>query len=357
MKAWIDLANSPHVLLFAPLVRRLEDCGHEVVLTARDHAQTVELARERFGHVDVIGGSSPKGRTEKAATMAERALRLSRWARAERPDLALCHNSFGQLLAARALGIRSVNAMDFEHQPLNNLSFRLADRLLLPAALSGTGVRWQGASARKTHYYDGLKEELYLGDFEPDPGVPSRVGFDRRRLRVLVVARTPPSHAIYHRFGNPLFFDVLRSVGRRPDALCVVLARHPEERVALGELGLPNLVMPERAVDARSLMYAADLVLGGGGTMTREAALLGVPTYSLFAGKPPAVDVWLEQQGRLRRLRSPLEAAALFPRRAAPVGLESLRSRGEKLVEIFVREAITTARPGAPRVRVRAAHG
>jgi uncharacterized protein len=357
VRAWIDLANSPHVPLFAPVIRRLEECGHQVVLTARDHAQTVELARSRFPRVEVIGGMSPRGRTGKAATMADRARRLARWARAERPDLALCHSSYGQLIAARALGIRSLNAMDFEYQPLNNLSFRLADRLLLPAVLSRSRVRWQGASARKTRYYDGLKEELYLGDFEPDPDVPSRVGFDRGRWRVLVVARTPPSHAIYHRFGNPLFFDVLRRVGRCQDALCVVLARHPDERAAVTELRLPNVVLPERAVDARSLMYAADVVLGGGGTMTREAALLGVPTYSLFVGKPPAVDLWLERKGLLRRLHRASEPMAIAPRQAESDSLARLRRRGNELVELFVREASELLRPRAIGVGLTAAHG
>jgi predicted glycosyltransferase len=174
---------------------------------------------------------------------------------------------------------------------------------------------------------------------------------------VLVVVRTPPSRAIYHRSGNPLFLDALRSVGRQKHALCVVLVRHPEERAALGELGLANLVVPTRAVDSRSLMYAADLVLGGGGTMTREAALLGVPTYTLFAGEPAAVDRWLEQRGLLRRLRTPAELEALAPRRAAPAGLERLRRRGDELVELFVSEAIQAARPAAPWMRVRAAHG
>ena len=77
-------------------------------------------------------------------------------------------------------------------------------------------------------------------------------------------------------------------------ARCVVLARRPEQRRAIGALGLPNVVLPEHAIDSRSLMYAADLVIGAGGTMTREAALLGVPTVSVFAGRTPAVDRWLE---------------------------------------------------------------
>ena len=69
MKIWIDLSNSPHPLLFAPIARRLEQAGHEVLITARDNAQTLQLARERWPAVEVIGGDSPRGRLSKMATM------------------------------------------------------------------------------------------------------------------------------------------------------------------------------------------------------------------------------------------------------------------------------------------------
>ncbi len=352
MRVWIDLSNSPHALLFAPISRRLESEGHEVLVTARDNAQTVELARQHWKRPKVIGGRTQAGRVAKGRAMLRRVRDLAEWARGARPDVALSHNSYGQIVAARRLGIRAVTAMDYEHQPANHLAFRLASTVLLPAALREAGTERQGAGPRKTRFYEGLKEEIYLGDFEPDTQVLEKIGVSAAPDGVLVVARTPPSGALYHRSDNPLFDQVLTKIGERPDVRCVTLCRHPEQRRTLAEMGLPNLVVPERAVDARSLLYAADLVVGAGGTMTREAALLGVPTVSIFAGRPAAVDSWLEERGALRRLDALDDLPPLRPRAQEPRDLSDLRQREEQLIDEFV-HATTGARALAPML----AHG
>lgn len=342
-RVWIDFSNSPHPLLFAPIVRELEAAGCQVLLTARDHAETLELARERWTEVTVLGRPAPGGRAAKAGVLLERTRQLAGWARAARPDVALSHNSYAQIVAARALRIPAVTAMDYEHQPANHLAFRLARSILLPEALRGTDVHRQGAAAHKTRFYDGLKEELYLGDFEPDPTVRARLGItDDRPLFVL---RTPPTRATYHRFGNALFDEVLHRLARDDAAWCVLLARHPEHRAAVEALDAANVVIPAAAVDARSLMLQADVVVGAGGTMTREAALLGVPTWSAFAGRPAAVDLWLEQSGRLRRLSSADELFAVRGRRPLAADLDALRRRGAQLVEEFVEATLAAARP------------
>ena len=340
MKVWIDLANSPHALLFAPVARRLEELGHEVVVTARDNAQTVELAREHWPRVEVVGGESPPGRVAKAGALASRIAGLRGFARRERPDVAVSHNSYAQIVAAKLAGLRAVTAMDYEFQPANHLAFRLADRILLPEALRSTRVQAQGARDRKTRYYAGLKEEIYLGDFRPDESVLGSLGVEDPGGRLLVVMRPPPSRALYHRFGNPLFDDVLRAAGSNPDALCVVLTRHAEQLDALEKLELPSVVAPRHAVDARSLMYAADLVVGAGGTMTREAALLGVPTVSLFAGDVPAVDRVLIERGLLRRIEAADEILPLARRERPGASLADLGGRRDELVAWLVEDGI-----------------
>jgi predicted glycosyltransferase len=345
MRVWIDLANSPHALLFAPISRRLQGDGHEVLVSVRDNAQTVELAREHWDDAVVIGGRSQPGRLAKGRAMLGRVRELTEWARRTAPDVALSHNSYAQLLAARRLRIPAVTAMDYEHQPVNHLAFRLADQILLPAALRGSGVERQGATARKARFYDGLKEEIYLGDFEPDPSVVAELGIDRAAVEVLVVARTPPSGALYHRTDNPLFGQILARIGERADARCVVLCRQPEQRRELAAMDLPNLVVPERAVDARSLLHAADLVVGAGGTMTREAALLEVPTVSVFAGRPAAVDGWLERRELLRRLRAVGDLPPLQPRPREPKQPADLRLRETALIDEFI--AATTGERAA----------
>ena len=346
MRIWIDLSNSPHPLLFHPVARRLETLGHTVVVTARDNAQTVELARERWSEVTVIGGASPKGRFAKAGSMLKRIARLQDWACAARPDLALSHNSYGQIVAARRLRIPAVTAMDFEHQPANHLAFRLARTVLLPTALERSRVRRQGATSRKVRFYPGLKEELYIADFRADAGLLGRLGIALGEGGTLVVARPEPARAIYHPFENPLFLDCVRAVLRDPRVQVVVLPRHPEQRRALEQLRLPRCLIAGAAIDTRSLLSHADLMIGAGGTMTREAALIGVPTLSLFAGRRPAVDRWLEHRGYMRVIRTVDDLPVIEPRVDGD-RLPLLRQRGTTLVAHFC-AAVTDGGRGAP---------
>jgi predicted glycosyltransferase len=333
---WIDLANSPHPLLFAPIARALESEGHAVLVTARDHAQTVELARPRWPDLEVIGGPSPARRSRKAHALARRVGGLRSWARRNRPDVALSHNSYAQIAAARASGIPTVTAMDYEHQPANHLAFRLSRLVVLPEVLPAAVARRQGAREGKIRRYPGLKEAVYVGDFEPDPGVAARLGLEHGQNRPLVVVRTPPSGALYHGFANPLFAEVLETLARQQNVQCVVLAREERERAALRALELGNCVIPEAAIDSRSLVYAADLMVGAGGTMTREAALMGVPTLSLFAGREPAVDRSLEGSGKLTRLTDSRQVAEVRPRVSEPLPLGELRRLGEPALGVFV---------------------
>lgn len=343
MKVWIDLSNSPHPLLFAPVARRLEERGHTVVVTARDNAQTVELARQRWDDLTVIGGEGPRGRAAKATAIARRVAELRLWARRHHPDVAVSHNSYGQILAGRLAGIPVVTAMDFEHQPANHIAFRLADAILVPEVMPRDAIERYGVKSGKVRAYPGLKEELYLGDFEPDGQVLRRVHIERGDETVVVVVRTPPSRALYHRFENPLFPGVLETLGRQPCVRAVALARHPEQRAAIGALGFENVILPQSAVDSRSLTYEADLVIGAGGTMTREAALMGVPTLSAFAGQQPAVDRALETAGRLRRLESLDQVESVKHRPQAPEPIERLRDRSKRILDTFVDAIETTA--------------
>lgn len=346
MRVWIDLANSPHPPLFGPISRDLERAGHTVVLTARDNAQTVALARLHWDRVEVIGAETPASPASKARAIARRMVDLRRWARRARPDVALSHNSYAQIAAARALGIPAVTAMDYEHQPSNHLAFRLATTILLPEALPIEAVSRQGARRSKTRSYPGLKEEITLEGFEPEPDILDRVGVERAAGIAVVVTRPPPSRAIYHRHGNDLYIEALRVLGAQPDVRIVALPRHSEQRELLEGLGLANLTVPRHAVDARPLMYAADLVIGAGGTMTREAAVLGAPTFTAFGGRPSAVDAWLEARGMLRRLTSPTDVARVVPRTTAPPSADELRGRARAGITAFTQAVEESAERG-----------
>jgi hypothetical protein len=298
VRVWIDLANSPHVPLFAPVVRHLEEEGHEVLLTARDHAQTLPLARERWPDVAVVGAASPTGRLPKAVALSARARELYDVARRSQPDVALSHGSYAQIVAARAARVPAVTMMDYEHQPANHLSFRLARRVVVPAAFPGEALRRCGARPGRVVRYDGFKEELYLGG---DANGEARETLGLSPESIVAVLRPPPEGALYHRGGASRFDEVLAFLERDERVEIVLLPRGPEQRRRYAGR---RVQMPERPLDGASLLASADLVVGGGGTMTREAALLGSPTWTVFASRLAAVDAELMRQGRLGDLRA-----------------------------------------------------
>jgi len=301
MRVWIDLTNSPHVLVMRPVIDVLRSRGHDVEVTARDFAQTLELC-ERFGIDVTVVGRHRGGRiAAKAFGFATRSTALARWARGRRFDLALGHGSNDVTVAAALLRVPATTAFDYEWATVqHNVNCRLARAVVVPDAIPPDRLRRYGATPAKLRRYEGLKEEYYLADFEPDDRVLGELGLDRDQP--LAVVRTPPSVSLYHRFENDLFARVLRRLGDT-DAQAVVLPRTPEQRAELAAAG--GFVVPERAVDAQSLVAFADVVVSAGGTMNREAVALGTPVYTVFEGRVGAVDERLLADGRLRRLTDP----------------------------------------------------
>jgi predicted glycosyltransferase len=293
MRIWVDLTNSPHVLVLRPVIDVLRSRGAEVRVTARDFAQTVELCA-RFGIAcDVIGRHRGARVAAKAVGLAERSAALVRWARRQGPfDLALGHGSNDVTVAARLLGIGSSTMFDYEWATVQHtINCRLARSVVVPEAIPPERLDRYGARAKLARY-PGLKEEYYLADFEPDAAVLRELALDTRQP--IVVVRTPPSVSLYHRFENDVFAQMLE---RLRGTQTVVLPRVPEQRAQL-----EGFIVPEHAIDAQSLIAFADVVVSAGGTMNREAVALGTPVWTTFEGRLGAVDERLIAEGRLRRL-------------------------------------------------------
>jgi predicted glycosyltransferase len=316
MRIWIDLTNSPHVLVMRPVIECLRADGHEVRVTARDFAQTLELC-ERLGVAHTaIGRHRGERLGAKALGLASRSAALVRWARADargygprRPgahpprrfDLALGHGSNDITVAAAALRIPSATMFDYEWATVqHNVNCRLARAVVVPEAIPPERLDRYGARG-KIRAYPGLKEEYYLADFEPDPAILRELGLDP--ARPIVVVRTPPEVSLYHRFENDLFAQVLerlRTAAAEDGTQPVVLPRVAAQRAQLRDV--PGFVVPEHAIDAQSLIALADLVVSAGGTMNREAVALGTPVYTTFQGRLGAVDERLIEERRLRML-------------------------------------------------------
>src|SRR3954447_22900247 len=236
-----------------PVIEALRARGADVLVTARDFAQTLGLL-ERFGldHT-AIGHHRGGALAAKGLGLASRSAALVRWGRGRRIDLALGHGSNDVSIAAALLRIPSVTAFDYEWARAQHaINCRLARGVVVPDAIPPERLAAYGATAAKLRRYAGLKEEYYLADFEADPAVLVELGLDP--ARPLAVVRTPPAVSLYHRFEAPVFAEVLE---RLRGEQVVVLPRTQGQRDELARAG--GFTLPERAIDAQSLVAYADL--------------------------------------------------------------------------------------------------
>lgn len=304
-----------HPVVFRPIIERLRAQGHEVRVTARDYAQTLELLermRIEFTPVGEHGGAS---RARKLASLVTRTRGVRR-ATGRGFDLAVAHGSNELALAAAWSRIPAVNMFDYEFAiQQHNIGCRLAHRVLTPDAIPRSRLARFGAVGEKLVQFPGLKEEYYLWDFQPRPNVMRELGVDE--TRIVVVMRPPPDVSLYHRKANRLFPQVVEELGRRDDVHAVILPRTARQRWELTSRALPSVVVAQHAVDAQSLIALADLVVSAGGTMNREAVAVGTPVYTTYGGRLGGVDEALIRQGRLRPLTDP-RAIGLVKRSQGP---------------------------------------
>jgi predicted glycosyltransferase len=305
MRIWVDCTAAAHPLVLRPVVERLRERGDQVEITAREYGQTVGIL-ERLGlEHEVIGSHTGGSTASKGLAVARRSRALLSWARPRRFDLAIAHGSVDLAVVSTALRIRSAQMQDYEYAGLQRqLAFRAARRVLVPDAIGIEAMRRAGAAERKLVRYPGLKEDYYLADFRPDAAVLAELGVDPEA--VLAVVRPPPDTSAYHE-RNPVYDAVLDRLAADDGATAVVIARTESQARAVRERSEPSLIVPERAIDAQSLIAYADLVVSAGGTMNREAVALGTPVYTIFSGRMGAVDEQLIAAGLLRPLPSAAE--------------------------------------------------
>lgn len=307
MRIWIDLGNSPHVPFFNALSEEFEQRGHSVLWTARDYAQTVEMAKKAGLSAEVFGRHGGKNVFQKGLKFSGRVIELISWARRKKFDLVVSHNSHEPLAVAKLLRIKSVNLMDYEHHPANHLSFRLAKRVVVPESFPSEFLRKFGVSEEKVRRYAGIKEDVYLADFEPDKNFQDEL----RELgitpeNILIVVRPHAPEALYHRqFSNDLLDEMLENFSGKENVKIILLPRkeNQSETLRLAHQS-SNIIIPPQVLDGANLIASADWMISGGGTMNREAAALGVPVATIFVGKPAMVDEMLIREGRMTKIET-----------------------------------------------------
>jgi len=310
MKIWVDICHTPHVLLFTPIIREFQKRGYTVIITARDCFQTCELLDLRRLDYKIIGKHYGGNKLLKLYGILARTLQLIAFARKFYFKLSLSAGSPYSALASVFLRIPNIIIDDYEHSSVFDIARHTAHRMFFPVYISDDSLRAKGIALEKVLKFPGLKEHIYLSEFTPDKNVLNLLNINRED-HIIISFRPPATEAHYH---NPksdrLMMLILEHLKKQSKLIVVVIPRGETQRKqfleykARADVFGEELVIPEKAIDTLSLLYYSDLMIGGGGTMNREAVAIGVPTYSFFCGPMGEVDRYLQQVGKLHFITS-----------------------------------------------------
>jgi predicted glycosyltransferase len=305
-RVWFDIKNSPEVLFFRPILRRLADAGVETTVSSRDFAQTRALLAHYGIPATPIGRHGGGSLLGKGVNLVRRSVAVTWFGRGSAASQTVSIGSNDLSIASRFLGLHNTVIQDYEYATLEHqVNFRLADKVMFPDVVPLDTLVGLGMDPRRYRPIRGIKEQVTLADFEPEAGVLERLGLEPRRP--VAVMRPPATMSLYNRgMSSPLIDGVLEHLGRT-DTQIVMLPRSPDQAAAYSRR--PGVIVPPDVVDGPSLMFFADVVIGAGGSMNREAALLGVPTWTIFAGRMGAVDRMLIDDGRMNALERPEQIA------------------------------------------------
>ncbi len=310
-KVWIDLENSPHIPFFDPIIKELKRRDYQIVLTARDCFQVCELADMAGLKYRKIGRHYGKNSLAKLAGLCVRVLQLLPTILRERPVISVSHGSRSQMVLSAILGIRSISIADYEFANFSLTSWigsRKKKWIMTPDVIPTGIFKENGMLQSHILHYPGIKEDVYVPFFRPDPSLKVTLGL--ASTDIVVTIRPPATEAHYH---NPesekLLLAVFEMLDMHPEVKTVLLPRTRKQEAELRH-ARPDLfvtgriIVPEHAVNGLDLIWYSDVVISGGGTMNREAAALGIPVYSLFRGTMGAVDKHLAATGKLVFLES-----------------------------------------------------
>ena len=289
MKIWFDLSNSPHINLFARMIGDLEGEGHEVVITCRPLANTIDLLDLHGFRYEVVGVHYGGKFAMKLLGFPIRVWQLWRHLRGMRIDVAISQSSFHSPLVAWLLRVRSIYMNDNEHAMGNIPSFVFASKIMVPEFLTAEKLRKQWASPRKVVNYPGVKEGIYLWELEErlrDIG-----GARPSKTRPTVYIRPEPWTAQYYKGSRNFLDDLILGIKDQVDV--IMLPRGKDQGLHYRGNRFTGVRVVDTALDIADIAPDCDLFVGAGGTMTREMAVLGIPTVSVYQDELLDVDRYL----------------------------------------------------------------
>ncbi len=294
---WFDITNVPHVNFLLPIYKYLKE-KHNTIFTVRDFAESISLFEKKISEPFlVVGSHKGQNKVRKVLGVFERIYQLS--FSVPEFDVKISVGGDSSSFYAKLKRKLSITFDDNEKAPNWRYAY-FSDFAFWPTAVPINVILSQGFKKHKLFQYNGYKEDIYIADYHPNPNFMSNLPF-----KSYVVLRPENVQANYvDRKSSiiPRLFELFKNLG----VSVLYLPRYEEDKKY--SIGFRNVFVPENALDGLDICYHADAVLTGAGTLAREAACLGVPAFSFYAGKELlAVDQKMIRDGWLTFSRDPDE--------------------------------------------------
>jgi len=306
LKIWIDILTPKQVNFFAPLVRRLSRKGTSLVVTTREYREVNQLLKMRKISALKVGRHGGGVLKAKLISSVDRIRRLASLLPSHHCTSAISFSSPEAARVAYGLSIPHLCISDSPHaEAVSRLTIPFSKLLFTPKIIPLDSWRKYGIDRTRIIRYNALDPAAWLKDFKPNPHVLDELRLDSSKpILIIRPEESQASYLINKTIDESLSVSVARTLARRlPQSQVVLIPRY--DVATFTKKGLAGYVtVPGSAVDATSLIYYARLFLGGGGTMTAEAALLGVPSISFYPTSPTYVESYLVRLGLVARIGS-----------------------------------------------------
>jgi len=298
MRIWFDILSPKQLFLFTSLAKTLKDLGHEPIITSRHYIQLDDLLERisrdwNVAKIGSWGGGTLEGKLRasinRLGKLLDHIVKL-------KPDIAFSSGSVEASRISYGLGIPHILISDTPHSPVNRLVAPISEKVLTPWIISDDEWIDAGAHPKKIRHYKALDPCFWLRDF-----TPSRDQLRELRLKEgeYILLRMPETMASYLRMRDEQFLNFIENLVKILDELkLVILCRYREQsRIIRRSLKDEKVLVIDKPIFGQSLIYYSSIFIGGGGTMTQEAALLGVPTISIYPMELPTAIKFLVENG------------------------------------------------------------
>lgn len=288
MKIWFDISNSPHVNMFYQLIRELESEGHEVIITSRPLANTIALLDQKGLKHTTVGEHYGKDFLKKVFGYPIRVNQLRKFLKGKNIDVAVSQSSFHSPVVAKLLGIPSIYTNDNEHAMGNKPAFICANTILIPENLPVERIAKAGVSAKKVIQYPGIKEGIYLWS-KGEAIQEKRKQHTSDEVKIYI--RPEPQTAQYYKGKENFLDDTILAL--QDKYKIVVLPRDDNQSAHYKQDKFHKTTVPDKPLGFDAIAADCTVFIGAGGSMTREMAILGVPTISVYQDDLLEVDSFL----------------------------------------------------------------